>query len=56
VLPRGLILIDDYEMYDGCSRAVHDFLSERKAPEPIRRGQLARVAYIRKHGTAQAFG
>ncbi len=35
VLPGGLILIDDYYMWDGCSRAVHDFLSARKATERI---------------------
>lgn len=31
----GLILIDDYLIWDGCSRAVHDFLSENKRPEKI---------------------
>ena len=35
MVPNGLILIDDYYTWDGCSRAVHDFLSERKAPERI---------------------
>jgi hypothetical protein len=35
ILPGGLILIDDYYLWDGCSRAVHDFLSSRKATERI---------------------
>lgn len=35
VLPGGAILIDDYYTWDGCSRAVHDFLSQQKAPERI---------------------
>jgi O-methyltransferase len=48
VIPGGLILIDDYYMWDGCSRAVHDFLSRRSASERIRQGPLGRVAYILK--------
>ena len=35
VLVGGLILIDDYLTWDGCSRAVHDFLSKNKRPEKI---------------------
>lgn len=31
VSPGGLILIDDYYAWEGCSKAVHDFLSERKS-------------------------
>lgn len=48
VLPGGIILIDDYFTWEGCARAVHDFLSERKAIERIHQGPLGRVAYIRK--------
>lgn len=36
VAPGGLIVLDDYYTWDGCSRAVHDFLSRRCAPERIR--------------------
>jgi hypothetical protein len=32
----GIIIVDDYYTWDGCSRAVHDFLSSRKAVERIR--------------------
>jgi len=35
VVPGGLIIIDDYYTWDGCSRAVHDFLSARSAIERI---------------------
>ena len=52
ILPNGLILIDDYYKWDGCSRAVHDFLSERKAPERIRQ-RTEGLAYILKASTPQ---
>jgi O-methyltransferase len=35
VAPGGLILLDDYYTWDGCSRALHDFLSKREATERI---------------------
>jgi O-methyltransferase len=25
--PDGIVIVDDYYAWDGCSRAVHDFLS-----------------------------
>jgi O-methyltransferase len=48
VVPGGIILIDDYYIFDGCSRAVHDFLSEREATERVRQGKMG-VAYIVKN-------
>jgi len=36
VVEGGLIILDDYYVWDGCTRAVHDFLSERKLPLRIR--------------------
>jgi O-methyltransferase len=36
VAPKGLIVLDDYYAWDGCSRALHDFLSRRTATERIR--------------------
>lgn len=30
VMPGGLVLIDDYYTWDGCARAVHDYLSSHK--------------------------
>lgn len=47
IIPGGMILIDDYYMWDGCSRAVHDFLAKRKASERIEQGE-GFVAFITK--------
>lgn len=35
VASGGLILLDDYYTWDGCSRALHDFLSNCAATERI---------------------
>ena len=48
VLPGGIIIIDDYQDWDGCTRAVHDFLSARKAVEGIRQTRFGRVYNIVK--------
>lgn len=48
LIPGGLIIIDDYLDWDGCSRAVHDFLSSRKAREAIRQSRFGGVSYIVK--------
>lgn len=48
VLPGGIIIIDDYYAWEGCTRAVHDFLSKRKSVETIASGPFAHVAYILK--------
>jgi O-methyltransferase len=49
VLPGGLILIDDYYAWEGCSSAVHVFLVERASKEHIRQGPIGRVAFIIKN-------
>ena len=43
----GVIIIDDYFQWDGCTRAVHDFLSKNNRPEPIRQFK-DQIAYIIK--------
>lgn len=48
VAPGGLILIDDYGDWDGCTRAMHDFLSSRKAAEYVQQGPIGRVFFIRR--------
>jgi hypothetical protein len=48
LLPDALVLIDDYRAWDGCARAVHDFLSKRKAVERICTSALAPVTYLLK--------
>ena len=46
VSPNGLIILDDYYTWDGCSRALHDFLSRRSAGEKIR--NIGDIAYLVK--------
>jgi len=36
VVPGGLIILDDYYAWDGCARALHDFLSVNKLRDRIR--------------------
>lgn len=48
VVPGGIILMDDYYFWDGCTRAVHDFLSKKN--EPVRIRQTANgVCYFYKY-------
>jgi O-methyltransferase len=47
VVEGGLVLIDDYHTWSGCSRAVHDYLSETKSPSRISQSPNG-VAYIEK--------
>ena len=46
ILPRGLVIVDDYYAWDGCCRAVHDYFSAHKATERIH--EDSGVAYFRK--------
>lgn len=43
---NGLLLIDDYFAWDGCSRAVHDYLSQIQSVSRIR--TLGSICYIQK--------
>lgn len=36
VVPGGLIIIDDYGVWDGCTKAIHDFLSKNKLAYRLR--------------------
>jgi len=36
VVNRGIVIIDDYFQWNGCSKAVHDYLSEIKSKSCIR--------------------
>ena len=51
VSEHGIIILDDYHAWDGCSRALHDFLSRRSATERIR--SLGDVCYVSKMPKAQ---
>jgi O-methyltransferase len=46
IAPGGIIILDDYYTWDGCSRALHDFLSTRKATERVR--TFGSVCYLVK--------
>jgi hypothetical protein len=47
VMPGGLIIIDDYGTWEGCTKAVHEFLWMKKATESIRHTP-AGVTFIEK--------
>lgn len=47
VVKNGLIIMDDYYFWDGCSKATHDYLSSIQSPSRIYTG-TADVAYIIK--------
>ena len=49
ILPGGLLLIDDYHVWEGCTRAVHAFLAKRDATESVKQGPIGRVAFIVKN-------
>lgn len=49
VMIGGIIILDDYYVWDGCNRAVHDFLSKRKLSDRIFQYDNM-VAYIVKEG------
>jgi O-methyltransferase len=42
VVAGGLVIVDDYFFWDGCARAVHDYLSETKGSERIERATTLR--------------
>jgi O-methyltransferase len=48
VRPGGIVLIDDYFDWDGCSRAVHDYLSQNGSAERVRTSTADEFAYIVK--------
>jgi O-methyltransferase len=47
VVSQGIIVIDDYYAWDGCSKAVHDYLSHNQSPSRICQWN-SKVAYIVK--------
>ena len=44
--PNALIIVDDYVTWEGCARALHDFLSRRQLPCRIR--DFRGVTYLLK--------
>lgn len=49
VLAGGIILLDDYYTWDGCSKAVHDYLSKTKSESRVYQWNN-RVGFIVKKG------
>lgn len=47
VAADGLIIVDDYFDWPGCSQAVHDFMSQRELADTIRTYENL-IAYIKK--------
>ena len=50
VSENGHIIIDDYYCFDGCARAVHDYLSASQRPCRIRTPSRGDGAYFRNLG------
>lgn len=48
VVAGGVIIVDDYYTWDGCAKAVHDFLSKNKLADRIYRSDKG-VCYIIKN-------
>ena len=48
VAKGGLIILDDYYVWEGCSKALHDYLSINKRPERIERAYSS-GCYLIKH-------
>jgi O-methyltransferase len=44
----GIVLLDDYDAWDGCALATHDFLSKNKSRSRLFRTPLTIIAYIQK--------
>ena len=47
VAQHGIVILDDYHVYDGCARAVHDYLSRHKSDSRISQF-MDTVSYIQK--------
>jgi O-methyltransferase len=52
VVDGGLVIVDDYGHWEGCTRAVHDYLARGQRSEPIQHTRYG-VAYLEK-GTGYA--
>ena len=44
--PKALVLVDDYYQWDGCARALHDYLAETKSTMRIRRSGVGGTCYL----------
>jgi len=44
--PNALVLVDDYYDWDGCARALHDYLAETSSPMRIRQSGWFGTCYL----------
>lgn len=49
VIPGGLIILDDYYAWDGCSKALHDYLSKHKRSERIKQAYTSGCFLIKNN-------
>ena len=49
VTSSGLVILDDYYTWDGCARALHDYLSMHKIADRIE--EWRNVCYLIKRST-----
>jgi O-methyltransferase len=56
VAPGGIVIVDDYYNWDGCARAVNEFLGRIASPNAVPRLRQFhdRAAYLIKPGAAQS--
>ena len=54
VVPGGVIILDDYYFWEGCSKAVHDYLSRQKSTARLVSGDG--FMYFRKQAPGSASG
>lgn len=56
VAPGGIVIVDDYYNWDGCARAVNEFVASLASPNSVPRLRQFhdRVSYLIKPGAAQA--
>lgn len=54
VVPGGVIILDDYYYWEGCSKAVHDYLSKEKSTARLVSGE--NFVYFRKQAPGSASG
>lgn len=53
--PQALVLVDDYYYWDGCARALHDYLAETKSTMRIQQGTFGACYLINEAGLMQKF-
>jgi O-methyltransferase len=48
VVPGGLVVIDDYGVWEGCTKAVHQYLADQGRGEPIRRTRSGVTSIVKR--------